>query len=180
MKGRSFLFLITFAFLNYACVIDDRSKRSEEDKFFDIQGLIAVQVLKLDSIRPSLYKSAGVDEKREAKKIIPDSLGWAREFELLLQADINKSNLRGSYFATTSDAKNGILKRFISAEPERTLLDTLSFAFHQNDGHPHSIRAIFSGKNTLYQTRKMIDYQFQEQNGAWLLSEYHTQAGNKW
>jgi hypothetical protein len=89
-----------------------------------------------------------------------------------LQADLNAKSPASRYYGKDKREQDGLSKTYISLEPNKTLLDTLTISFKDYASHPYDIRAVFYGENTLYQTWKVIDYRFKNANDFWVLEEF--------
>ena len=67
------------------------------DVYYDIDGLVNEQLLLLDSISPSLLKTATINNVQEKTEFSPSDSLWQKELLIFRSADINKPMLIDSY-----------------------------------------------------------------------------------
>jgi len=160
----------------FSCNLREKAGRENGDEFYDIRGLVLNQLANMDSIRPSLKKSAVIDNETAASTFTPDSAAWVKEFEVLLQTDLSQSDLQLSFDLTTEKSADGMVQCYISREPDITHLDTLKLSFEEGAAVPCEIEGHFHAENTLYKAYKHIDFQFQDMDGSCLLARYRIEG----
>jgi hypothetical protein len=138
--------------------------------YYDIDGLVEEQLLMLDSINPSLFKTATINGVQEKTVFTPTDSIWRKELEIFRSADINKPRLINSYLQTEENSENDSSITYISKFPKSTLADTIRVVF-KND-LPEQIYASLRSQNTLFKTSKKLTLSFKGFQGQPVLSDF--------
>jgi hypothetical protein len=169
--------IIIFTLLSVSCSTGDNKSQQEVTKYFDIKGLVREQMVILPATSLNLLKTAFVDKDTAQSIIKPDSSDWAREFQILLEADINKPRLANSYKKTIVNNPGPItIIKYVSLEPDKTHVDTLIISQHPSALFIH---ARMSSTNALFTASKTLGYHFKQKSGKLLLSDYTIKGWQK-
>ncbi|BDD07910.1 hypothetical protein FUAX_03420 [Fulvitalea axinellae] len=96
--NRALLFILTLSFLSCQAP----KSRKANDSYFATDSLLVRQLTLLDSLRPSLEKSAVVDGESETAELPGEKVDWKSELDFLKQVNLNDPALRGVYQVQTS------------------------------------------------------------------------------
>ena len=142
---KSSIILIAIVLLVTACAEESTNITK---KYFDLSAVIQSQIKILNKKKPSFIKTVWNENTPETKTIIIQD--WAKEFELFLQADLNKPAYLNSYDVVETDTLlNYHLKNTES-------LPVKSLTIHKVNGKFESIEATVQNKNYLYESNKQI------------------------
>ncbi|MCK5102332.1 MAG: hypothetical protein KAR17_05940 [Cyclobacteriaceae bacterium] len=150
------------------------------NKFFNIVGLIDKQVQLLDSIGPSLLKTAIIDGVYEKTQFTPpDNSTWAKELTIFKSADINKPILADSYELIETKISGSKSIIYKSKFPKTTQVDSLALSFLDNEENPIKIHARITSVNALFESEKNLDLTFKNANTQSMLSNYKIEGWQK-
>lgn len=76
---------------------ENREAFKELQAYYDLDSLVDAQVRELHQGQHRLVKQVAMDSEREEKAIVPDSAGWAREFIIVRDFNLNKPFYVGAY-----------------------------------------------------------------------------------
>jgi len=170
--------LLVYFIAFVVCSCGPNKKLKTANSYFDINGLIDLQVKMLDSISPVLFKKAIIDGKTENSEFTPNDSTWSREFMVFRSADINKPTLINRYNIIENKSNDGRKTIFyISKERSKTLVDSLSIVFFPGNQKPSKIHAILSHDNALFSNEKTLDIYFTPDGN--LISSYKIQGWQK-
>jgi hypothetical protein len=97
VKQRRFVSLSGLAAI-VLCAFACKPVENKGERYYNLDSLLQAQTQLLITTKASLTKSAYLGERKETKKLSPDSLGWIDEFGTLSElALINKPIYRGMY-----------------------------------------------------------------------------------
>ncbi len=172
-----FLFLLIFI---WSCGLDINKKRGSVNKYFDINGLIEQQVNMLDSVSPSLLKTAtidGVDEHNLLTSL--NHATWTKELAIFKSADINNPRMADSYqFVETN--KSGIKTIIYKSKfPKTTSVDSLAISFTDTGKNPIKLHARVRDGNALFESDKTMKMMFTIVNNQNMLSSYRIEGWQK-
>lgn len=163
----------------WSCGPDKLIQQQSISVYYDINGLVDDQATLLDSISPSLLKSAIIDGNEAIQEIAPTDSSWEKELAIFKSADINKPILTDSYIALESvhtGIKNII---YTSKYPEATEVDSMSISFEENELKPLKIYARLSNENLLFTSKKILEISFHRINEKHLISRYQISGWQK-
>ena len=129
-------FIFPVLFLGLSCIHKDSRSAGEINAYYNIKGLVEQQLGMLDSISPSLFKIATINGKTERRQLVPDSLGWVRELEMLGDLDLNEPSLIGVYQEKQEPDRPGHTISYTSINPKKTKVDQLTIEFDPCVGPP--------------------------------------------
>jgi hypothetical protein len=161
----------------WSCEPAFEKKQQSIDTYYDIDGLVDEQLLLLDSIGPSLLKTATINGFPEKIDFIPTDSTWSKELEIFRSADINKPRLLDSYLQTEANNEGDSSIVYISKFPKSTLADTIRITF-VND-LPSKIYASLRSQNALFKTSKKLELEFSNIQGRHLLTDYSVAGWQK-
>ena len=177
MLGRWLIYLVVLSV--WACVPDQTQNHGTANIYYDINGLIDVQVKALDSISPSLFKKAIIGDAKEVLEYTPIDSSWSKELMIFRAADINKPILADSYFTVElSDPETKTIK-YISKYPETTEVDSLLISYQETRSNPLRIYASLSHENALFTSKKTFEISFLQENNRSLISGYKIRGWQK-
>ncbi|AFK03281.1 hypothetical protein Emtol_2143 [Emticicia oligotrophica DSM 17448] len=117
--------------------------------YFDLAGLVNQQIASLTQKQPLAHKSLLLEEKTEA--INTTKIDWKKEFELFLQADLNKQSYQLSY-----DVAEGPQKLSYTLKKGESLPVKLLVIVFDEKERPIHIEALLQTKNYLYESEKHL------------------------
>ena len=130
--------------------------------YFDMDSLLNAQITALTKQNVTLNKVVMKDDKKESKTFNLDSAGWAKEFEILKDFNINKPRYVGSYSILNQGDS------IIYAPIEGLDLPVQQFMLKYQDGQLSSLNAWFTEFKYIYSTSRHVKMTFE--NG--LLTNY--------
>jgi hypothetical protein len=145
--------------------------------YYDIDGVVDEQLLLLDSIIPSLLKTANINGIKQKIDLSPTDSIWRRELEIFRSADINKPRLSDSYAQKEAISKSDSSIIYISKFPKSTLADTIRITFVNK--LPSKIYASLRSQNTLFKSSKKLKLEFSNVNGRQMLTDYSVAGWQK-
>ena len=155
------IFVLLFAFWSCDPKVNDNKKSTS---YYDIAGLMDEQLKLLQSIGPSVYKTAEIDGRLESEVIKPtDSIGWAKELIIIKSIDINKPILTDSYELSESAESGRSIIAYTSKYPDDTEVEILLIEDDVAE-NPIKIHATMETKNELFISYKTIDVTFHSQD----------------
>lgn len=179
MIRRSTGFIFPLLLLWLSCVEKDSRNSDEINVYYSIKGLVEQQLAMLDSISPSLIKIAEINGKTEKGQLVPDSLGWVRELEMLHDLDLNEPNLVSAYLEenTMNGSDNSI--SYSSIDPAKTRVDQLTIRFDAASALPVSLEATISDSNPLFKIFRTLHFRFSESAKLPLINSYSISGWQK-
>jgi len=166
-KSRSLL-LISFYFLLALTACQNSAKTTTEpNAHYDVEGFVQGQIQLLSQQQPTIQKTmvVGQDEEKRTTKAVD----WKKEFELFLQADINKPAFRQSYATQRPDS---LTYAYTIRTGEDLPVQFLKVILDKNSGQPALIEAKISSKNKLYESEKYLSMRSEEKAGVWRVASY--------
>lgn len=143
----------TFIFLLITLAACQSSESSFEGKFYDLKGFVDNQITVLQKDKPTVNKLMVINDKKEQKEF--DDIDWVKEFELLLQCDLNKSAYALSYDVAETDLTETYILKAGEDLPVKTLQIT-----KDDQGNVLKIAAEMATENYLFQSKKHLEYDF--------------------
>ena len=154
----------------WSCGPAIEKKQKAIDVYFDINGLVDKQLLLLDSISPSLLKTATINGIQEKTEFIPTDSLWEKELLIFRSADINKPMLVDSYLKSEDKNESISSITYISKFPKSTLVDTLFISLKSTV--PSQVYVSMRSQNTLFKTSKKLTLNFKDLQGQPALTDY--------
>jgi hypothetical protein len=88
------LALVFLALSLAACQQKEISKKQIE--YVDLGGFFSAEAKRLNSQKPTLLKTVGINQKSE-QKLLKKNIDWTKELSVFKEADINKPAFKGMY-----------------------------------------------------------------------------------
>lgn len=174
MKATLFLLL---AAISFSCA---DLKPKEVDLYFDLKSQLLEQAESLEEDKIELTKFAVVNGDSAASSFVPDSLGWADEFQIILDADINKPALRGQFTITKRDDDNSNLKiQEFKANSKDITVQYLRIYYLDEVEKIKKIEITQNESNSIFQSSKEIALHFDEIKGKNRLTDYNIKGYQK-
>jgi len=138
--------LLIFCTLLSAC--NPEIKEGKTKRYFDLKGLIEIQIKTLSTQKPFVQKTILMSGKSESQLV--KTIDWAKELELFIQTDLNKPAFIQSYRVDSSS----ISVKYILKNTEKLPVKYLTISRVGENGI--SIEAFVSNENYLYQTERHL------------------------
>lgn len=161
----------------WSCEPAIEKEQKSIDTYYDIEGLVDEQLQLLDSIGPSLLKTATINGLPEKTTFTPTDSIWRKELEIFRSADINKPRLLDSYLKTEANNEGGSSIIYISKFPKSTLADTIRITFVNN--LPSQIYASLRSQNTLFKSSKKLKLEFSNVHNRQIITGYSVAGWQK-
>ena len=130
--------------------------------YFDVKGLVMQQIEQLAQRRAAVAKQVR-GRSNPAETVRVPAADWNKELQIFLQADINKSALRGAYVVDSVVLPGGELRRTYTRLPGQPNAPVAILTVVQQGAVPQEITATIEQDNALFAARKRL--RFQLQNG---------------
>lgn len=178
MKLRHLSVLICLWVLTPSCSEGERQQEAigSIDEYYDVQGLLAANEEALRQMDVSLQKEASFAGEVEESSIRLDSAALAEELDVFREVDINKPVLRGRYHVTTSQEDGRELVTYEADDKESLNINFLKIYRNAESGVVERMEALFSSRNVLYNSTRLLSLQYGEVNGQ-VLPQYYTVEG---
>lgn len=178
MKPRSIPILLAMWVLAVAC--NEREKQQAAitamDEYYDVQGLLAANEELLRQMKVSLHKQASFGGELEESRMVLDAASLARELEAFREVDINKPVLSGRYQVSSSQQDGKELITYEADDKEALNINYLKIYRNPTSGEVERMEALFSNRNILYNSTRLLSLQYVSINGQ-LLPQYYTVEG---
>ena len=155
-----------------ACKPATENRQKVIREYYNLKGLMDKQVELLDSIGPSLYKTATIDGVSDTITYTPDSSDWYRELEIFDEADLNKPRLSGLYEITDKNSPKSHEVIYVSKDPRSTLIDSLVVSTVSGNKKLMKIHAFYNTGNFFYSSSQQFRLNFTDLNGQLLLERF--------
>ncbi|MFC3562559.1 serpin family protein [Pedobacter jamesrossensis] len=143
------LILFVFAFGLLACNQREESKANTDLLYFDVKGYFANEIIRLNKLNPQVIKQVIVNGTSETKTVkIAD---WTKEFDVFINADINKASWKGSFKAES----NSESEHYTSSSKKIPVKNML---VSKVDDKVKKIEIIIANKNILYTSGDTLTY----------------------
>jgi len=166
-KSRRFLFVGLCTLLALTSCQNPAETTTEPNVYYDVEGFVQSQIQLLSQQQPTIEKTmvVGQDEEKRTTKAVD----WKKEFELFLQADINKPAFRQSYATQRPDS---LTYAYTIRTGEDLPVQFLKVILDKNSGKPALIEAKISSKNKLYESEKNLSMRSEAKAGVWRVASY--------
>lgn len=139
------------------------------DKYFSIRELVDDQIVALKGKRVSKATQLG-DQVEKIDRVL-DSADWRVEFDIFIQADINKASLANSY--DTKETNDEILHTRIEGEPG----DVQEMRIQRQNGRVEKVSFSFRKESLFYLSEGDAAMELDVQTG--LVSHYYVNGRQK-
>ncbi|OGX87347.1 hypothetical protein BEN47_11090 [Hymenobacter lapidarius] len=130
--------------------------------YFDVKGLVTKQIEQLAQRKAAVTKQVRV-RSNPAETVRVPAANWTKELQIFLQADINKSALRGAYAVDSVALPGGLLRRTYTRLPGQPNAPVAVLTVVQQGAVAQEVTATIEQDNALFAARKRL--RFQLQNG---------------
>ncbi|MEE1943497.1 hypothetical protein VRU48_00160 [Pedobacter sp. KR3-3] len=142
------LFLFGLALALASCTLKEQENKNAKT-YFDLESYFKKEALRLQKANPVVNKTVMVNGKSETHKVkIAD---WEKEFDLFIQADINKAAWRGAFSANTANGMSTY-----TSQSAKVPVKKLEVSFKGNK--VSAIRILVSNTNDLYKSNDSLSY----------------------
>lgn len=178
MRLRHLAILICLWILTGSCSEGERQQEAvvSIDEYYDVQGLLAANEEALRQMNVSLHKEASFAGEVEEARIRLDSVALAEELEVFREVDINKPVLSGRYHITTSQEDGRELVTYEADDKESLNINFLKVYRNAENGVVERMEALFSNRNILYNSTRLLSLQYGKVDGQ-VLPQYYTVEG---
>jgi len=149
-------------------------------QYFDLKGLLDEQIVLLDSLHPTLNKTTRIDGDEESLSLQLDSSGWAREMEIFFDVDINEPILRDAYLRKDENLGDSLrLESYEAKAGKNAEIEYLKIFYNRDSDVPQRITAVFTEKNALYDSKRLLKLEFDQRRDLNILSGYSIEGVQK-
>ncbi len=131
-----------------SCTLKEQENKNAKS-YFDLEGYFKKEAARLQKANPAINKTVMVGGKSETHQI--NIANWEKEFDLFIQADINKAAWRGAFNA---NGTNG--NRIYTSQSAKVPVKKLEVSFKHNK--VSAIRIFVSNTNDLYTSSDSLSY----------------------
>jgi len=158
----------------------NRENLKYDKPYFDFDSLVNNQVHQITSAKVSLIKKTFLNGKKDSTILLPDTAQWKHELDAFQQLDvINKPLFKGNYQSKNQgDDHSNLLVRSFTTEMKSPVPEV---KFFYQDGYKRlkRIESVFNESNVLYSTSRKLTLEFEEHQGAAMISRYRVQGFQK-
>ncbi|MEQ9439685.1 MAG: hypothetical protein RIG62_11585 [Cyclobacteriaceae bacterium] len=173
---------MSVALLCWGChYTTDVSEGLDQEPYFDMPSLVQQQLLRLDSLHPSVEIIARIGDREETEQVKKDSSEWAETLQLFSDANINRPVLQGSYLVLDStDQQHGWKVRMYRAkQPQEVEIPYLTVYYQDSLLDVRRIETKFHEENLLYNTSRQLEMQFKPSASGPQLVGYRSEGRQK-
>lgn len=127
--------------------------------YFDVKGLVEEQMQALSQRRAAVRKRVTLRERAPEAVRVP-VVKWADELQVFLQADINKTALRGAYTIDSAQLPGGATRRTYTRRTPLATASVEQLSVVQQGAMPQQLSATIIQSNPLFSTRKQLQMEF--------------------
>lgn len=155
-------------------------KPQETSAYFSLDSLLHQQQSKLVSKNATLNKIVFASQDSALTSFVPDSLGWANEFQIIEELDINKPALVGRYSISKEKDKNSNLEILRYQAMDNSLeVEYFELYYLKELSDLKLIKAESSESNNIFKSSKSIEIELDHINGDLLLKSYSVKGYQK-
>jgi len=148
---------------------------------FSMDSLLRAQATRLSDAQASLTKQILFGAKQEEITLSPaDTTAWLKELEAFVVIDaLNKPINRDRYVINdTTDSKSNLRVRAFSTSDDLPVTSVRIY-YHHVPSSIRKIEASYIEHNGLYKTNQMLSMEFNDLNGAPVMTSYSIVGGQK-
>jgi len=166
--------LITAALLAALCACQPDSEANQAKTYYDLKGFLEQQIQQLNAQKPQVLKETAVGNAHDRQTT--STIDWAKELELFLQADLNKSAFKLSYTTTRPDSNT---YEYRLKPTEKLLVKYLKIKVN-NSRKVAFMEATVKQQNKLYDSEKhLLLTCAKTASGIWQLKTYEVSGFQK-
>lgn len=155
------------------------SEVTEISQYFDVEGLLAANAEELLQREVKLSKVASFGGEVEKTTIWLDSAAVIRELDVFRDADINKPEFADSYRKEVTQ-ENGIeVVSYLAEDKEELNVNYLRVFMDAETEEVERLEALFSNKNILYNSTRLLKVEFGKVGAAQLPHSYTIEGVQK-
>lgn len=174
--------IVAVGLLGGACeYAADVSDDLTDQPYFDMPSLVKQQLVRLDSLNPSVELVAQVGDREEVETIKKDSAEWEETLKLFSDANINRPVLQGSYSVVDSidQQHQWKIRVYQAKEPQEVEVPYLIVYYQDSLADVRRIETKFWEENLLYSTTRYLAMQFESSSSGPQLVSYRSQGHQK-
>lgn len=152
---------------------------SSIDSYFDVQGLLQENEDRLREMNVVLHKKATFSGAVEEETISLDSAALAEELDIFREVDINKPVLSDRYLTETEVKKGQQVTTYLADDKEELNINYLKVYKDLESDQVERIEALFSSRNILYNSTRLLSLQYGPVNGQQLPVYYQVEGSQK-
>lgn len=169
MKILKYVFLGLFFWTGFSCVSPEGQVKLEKLPYFDVKGLLDLELGKLDST--VVFKTSRVNGKEQEEEAVYSIQDWKEEFEYFYQADINIPSLASSY---STETKSDYLIHRLYPESKGKVKEII-IRYFQN--YPASVSFKMKEENIFFTSTTMGEFYLNQSTGK--LDHYFIETTQK-
>lgn len=172
---------VGITFLLFACEQAELKERevTEITKYFDVEELLAANAEELLQREVKLAKVASFDGEVEKTAVLLDSAAVIRELDVFRDADINKPEFVDSYRKEVAQESGMQVLSYIAEDKEELNVNYLRIYMDAETEEVGRLEALFSNKNILYNSTRLLKVKFGEVGEAQLPLSYTIEGVQK-
>lgn len=175
---KNLFIIIIVLFVGCREVVNENIRNTQQ--YFDLKGLLDEQIVLLDSLHPTLNKTTRIDGDEESLSLQLDSSGWAREMEIFFDVDINEPILRDAYLRKDENLGDSLrLESYEAKAGKNAEIEYLKIFYNRDSDVPQRITAVFTEKNALYDSKRLLKLEFDQRRDLNILSGYSIEGVQK-
>lgn len=150
------------------------------DEYFNVRALLAEnleQLLRREVV--VMEKIASFSGEVEKTTVRLDSLGLAEEFDVFTELDINKPEFSERYIESREEADGQVVIIYEADDKESLNVNYLKVYKDTSSGQVSQIEALFSNKNVLYNSTRLLNLYFGMVEGEHLPLGYIIEGNQK-
>jgi hypothetical protein len=136
-------------FLVLSC--QNQERQTVANKYFDVKGFVNTQMADFEARKPTVTKRITMDDSVDV--LTTNAIDWKSEFELFLQADINKPSYQASYEISRPDSNT---YNYYLKSTEKLLVKNLMIVLDSLSKKPIFIKVLVKDVNKLYNSEKNL------------------------
>ncbi len=177
---KNFLPLLIIVIVFLGCQNQSQEISGGRQTYFDLDSLVGAQITLLVAEQAALTKNAMLNGDKDSTQLIPDSLGWSQELNLVRAANFNKPVLWGLYEVETSRNEPGHnLSVRTYTGPEGAATPWLKLYYLDDLEHLKKIEGINIHNNELLKSTRSFEVDFEDFGGKPRITQYQIKGAQK-
>ncbi len=152
---------------------------SSINEYYDVQGLLKGNEAQLRKMEVVLRKKATFAGEVEEATVSLDSAALAEELEVFREVDINRPVLSGRYLTEREIIDGQEVITYQADEPEELNVNFLKIYTDSETGEVERMEALFSSRNILYNSTRLLRMEYGKINGRQLPVYYEVKGSQK-
>lgn len=178
---RQIMVVFLVGMLLVSCVEEEEQEEevSTIDEYFDVRGLLAENRAQLLQREVLLDKVAAFSGEVEKTTIRLDSTTLAGELDIFREVDINKPVFSGRYLESRELINGQEIITYMADDPESLNVNYLKIYKDSGSGRVEQLEALFSSQNILYNSTRLVNLFYDQENGQSLPRRYKIEGSQK-